>query len=220
MIYFCSKVLLFLQFGFCGRPTVRTYVHMCLYYGPGVTWGFRSSLAPQSNVREYDPAWVTWYRWCLGVGILDPQASRVPPLVPVGTPNPMGISTKDNLYKYIHTYMCLYLVLTSDFCSETQVMGILLQLTWLFFLFWIIWFKDEPGGFMQVWINPVQIRASWSCKNQVEQVLLTKKYATRNTKGYIPGKILSPFWCTVPLQYVYKWLITQAMANWITTNIV
>ena len=28
------------------------------------------------------------------------------------------------------------------------------------------------------------------------------------------------FWCTVPLKYVYKWLITQAMANWVTINIV
>ena len=37
----------------------------------------------------------------------------------------------------------------------------------------------------------------------------------------VPGKILSrPFWCTVLLQYVYKWLITQAMANWVTIDIV
>ena len=34
-----------------------------------------------------------------------------------------------------------------------------------------------------------------------------------------PGKILSPFWYTVPLQYAYKWLIAQAMANWVTSNI-
>ena len=30
-----------------------------------------------------------------------------------------------------------------------------------------------------------------------------------------PGKIYRPFWGTAPLQYVYKWSITQAMANWI-----
>ena len=36
----------------------------------------------------------------------------------------------------------------------------------------------------------------------------------------LPGKILSPFWCTVPLQYVHKWLITQAVALWATTYIV
>ena len=39
-------------------------------------------------------------------------------------------------------------------------------------------------------------------------------------KKELPGKILSPFWYTVPLQYVYKWLITQAMANRVTTKIV
>ena len=27
-----------------------------------------------------------------------------------------------------------------------------------------------------------------------------------------PGKIFAPFWRRVPLQYIYKWLITQAMA--------
>ena len=35
-----------------------------------------------------------------------------------------------------------------------------------------------------------------------------------------PGKILSPIWCTVPLQYVCIWVTTQAQANWVTTNIV
>ena len=35
----------------------------------------------------------------------------------------------------------------------------------------------------------------------------------------VPAKFHGPFWCTVPLQYVYIWLITQAMANWVTTNI-
>ena len=35
-----------------------------------------------------------------------------------------------------------------------------------------------------------------------------------------PAKFYHPFWCTVPLQYIYKWLITQAMANWVITNIV
>ena len=35
-----------------------------------------------------------------------------------------------------------------------------------------------------------------------------------------PAKFYSPFWCTVPLQYVYKCLITQAIANWVTYNIV
>ena len=34
----------------------------------------------------------------------------------------------------------------------------------------------------------------------------------------IPAKFYRPFWCTVPLQYVYKWLITQAIANRVTTN--
>ena len=35
-----------------------------------------------------------------------------------------------------------------------------------------------------------------------------------------PGRILSPFWCTVPLQDVYKCLIIQTMANWVTANVV
>ena len=34
------------------------------------------------------------------------------------------------------------------------------------------------------------------------------------------GKILSPFLCTVPLLYVSRWLYTQAMTNWATTNTV
>ena len=34
------------------------------------------------------------------------ETQQVPPLGPVGTPNPMGISTKGSLYTYIHgTYM-------------------------------------------------------------------------------------------------------------------
>ena len=36
----------------------------------------------------------------------------------------------------------------------------------------------------------------------------------------IPAKFHRPFWRTVPLQYVYKWLITQATANWVIINIV
>ena len=37
--------------------------------------------------------------------ILDPRARWVPRLGPVGTPDPMGISTKGYLYTYIHTYI-------------------------------------------------------------------------------------------------------------------
>ena len=33
------------------------------------------------------------------------DAQWVPPLGPVGTPDTMGISTKGNLYTYIHTYL-------------------------------------------------------------------------------------------------------------------
>ena len=33
-----------------------------------------------------------------------------------------------------------------------------------------------------------------------------------------PAKFHHPFWCPVLLQYVYKWLITQAIANWVTSN--
>ena len=39
-----------------------------------------------------------------GVGTLDPRSRWVPPLGPVGTPDPMGISTKGDLYTYIPTY--------------------------------------------------------------------------------------------------------------------
>ena len=28
-----------------------------------------------------------------------------------------------------------------------------------------------------------------------------------------PDKLLSPFWCTVPVQYVYEWFITQVTTN-------
>ena len=41
----------------------------------------------------------------LGVEILDPRARWVPPLRSAGTPNPMGISTKGDLYTYIYTYI-------------------------------------------------------------------------------------------------------------------
>ena len=34
----------------------------------------------------------------------------------------------------------------------------------------------------------------------------------------LPAKFHRPSWCTVPLQYIYKWLITQAMANWVTID--
>ena len=34
------------------------------------------------------------------------------------------------------------------------------------------------------------------------------------------GKIPFPFLGTAPLQYVSKWLFTQAMANWVTINTV
>ena len=54
-------------------------------------------------VRKYDPAWVMRYRWFRGVGILDPRAWWVPPLGPVGMPNPMRIFTKGDLYTCIHT---------------------------------------------------------------------------------------------------------------------
>ena len=36
---------------------------------------------------------------------------------------------------------------------------------------------------------------------------------------YNPAKMDRPFWCTVPLQCVYKWLITQAMAKYVTINV-
>ena len=58
-------------------------------------------------MHNYDPAWVTRYLWYRGVGILDPRAQWVPPLGPVGTPDPMGISTMGDLYTYIHTYIPL-----------------------------------------------------------------------------------------------------------------
>ena len=78
------------------------------------TWGYGTPLAAQSkswlrkytSVRKYDPARVTqcrWYRW---VGILDPRSRWIPPLGQVGTPDPMGISTKSNLYTYIHSTVC------------------------------------------------------------------------------------------------------------------
>ena len=35
-----------------------------------------------------------------------------------------------------------------------------------------------------------------------------------------PAKFYHPFWCTAPLQYVYKWSTIQAMTYWVTTNIV
>ena len=35
-----------------------------------------------------------------------------------------------------------------------------------------------------------------------------------------PAIFYCPFWCTATLQYVNKWLITQAVANWVTTDIV
>ena len=78
---------------------------------PLYSWGCGSPLAARIKVgsenarwvRKYDPAWVTRCRWCRGVGILDPQFQWVPPLGPVGTLDPMGISTKGNLYAYVHT---------------------------------------------------------------------------------------------------------------------
>ena len=67
----------------------------------------KSWIRKRTPVRKYDPAWVTWYRWYHGVGILDSWARWVPLLVPVWTPDPMGSSTKSDLYTYIgtHTYI-------------------------------------------------------------------------------------------------------------------
>ena len=42
----------------------------------------------------------------------------------------------------------------------------------------------------------------------------------RGWGSYTRQNFIAPFWSTVHLQYVYKWLITQAMSNWVTTNVV
>ena len=58
--------------------------------------------------------------------------------------------------------------------------------------------------------------------SQVSSIDQVRNNLLYRSSGYpihnvLPGKISSPFWCTVPLQHVYKWLNTQA---WVTTDIV
>ena len=101
----------------------KSLFNSCSYrrHGPSETlllfiWGKRSPLAAQSKVdsenahwvREYESAWVTRCRWYRKVGILDPRARWISPLGSVGTPNPMGISMKGDLYAYIQTYIHTY----------------------------------------------------------------------------------------------------------------
>ena len=81
--------------------------------GPGVTlfppiWGYSSLLAAQIKVgyrmhilRKYEAACVTRDRWYPRGWDIGPTFWWAPPPRPSWTPDPMGTSTKGNLYTYI-----------------------------------------------------------------------------------------------------------------------
>ena len=84
-------------------------------------------------------------RWYRGVGILDPRARWVSLLGPVGTPNPIGISAKGNLYTYIlqeneakQSLRQLWQLFSFSFTGGAAVPDVVMVGFFLFFLYVVL----------------------------------------------------------------------------------